>query len=91
MFDLFTPRGITKFATRMIIRTAVESATSTALYAATDTDPNEDNTPIEVSSAVVGLMASWKIGPYTDAMIERVADARVTRKENKIIIEDTTE
>ncbi len=45
-----------------------------------DPDTEFAETNIDIGCKIVGFVASTKLGPYTDAMVDRVADWHIARK-----------
>ncbi len=83
MTQMFTKRGIAKFATRCIVRSAVAQATLTTFNHVTDADPDTSNEAAEIGAVVVGLVVARRLGNHTDQMVERVADWRAVRLSSK--------
>lgn len=74
MFKI-TPRRIVKFAASIAVTSAAMSATDAVVNTVTDGE-NENPFP----AAMAGVTACWLSAPYTDAIVDRVADWRPRRK-----------
>ena len=79
--ELFTPRNVAKFVVQAAISQKTAQLAETVI---TDhTQLEEDNTVVGISCHVIGWYASHKLQPYTDKMIDKIADKLVARKEKK--------
>jgi hypothetical protein len=85
----FTPRNVAKFAVKTAIHLKAKRLAQNAL---TDYTPlDSDNITVKVSSSVIGWGVASKAKPYTDKVVDKIADKVTSIKENRQAKKDTTE
>jgi len=83
MFDTpdLTPRGIAKFVVTTTVQ--VKTAMLTRQFIANHTALETTNTPVVVGGALVGLIVSEKVKPFTDKAVDQVADYIIEKRDER--------
>lgn len=81
MLDSFAPRDVAKFATTAVTGATVAYSADYVIESTTDIDT--DNILVDATTTVFGALVALKLKPRTDALVDRVANARAIRKENR--------
>ncbi len=79
--EAFTPRNVAKFVVKTLV--AAKAAAITEDVIVNHTQLEEDSTPVNIMSGVVGWYVSDKLKPHTDKVVDKTADWFVARKAKK--------
>lgn len=87
--DAFTPRNVTKFVVKTMVHAKTASVVEDAI---TDyTRFEEDDMIVDISSHLAGWYVSDKLKPYTDKIVDTVADKIVALRAKKTEKNKTSE
>lgn len=75
-----TKRGVVKFATRCIVYSATTQAITTVMTDSFDPQTDSAKQNIALGAQASGFATQMIVGPYTDKMIDRVANRHFVRK-----------
>jgi hypothetical protein len=85
----FTPRNVTKFVAKTIVSGIV--AKRLRITIADYTRFEQDDLIVDVSSQVIGWCVSDQLQPYTDKMVDKVADYMVAKRDERRAKKDAKE
>jgi hypothetical protein len=81
MHAKFTARNVAKYVAKTLVAGYTAQAAETAIVEHTHFD--EDDTVVNIASAVIGWGASEKLKPLTDAAVDKAADSIVAFREKR--------
>lgn len=83
MFNFATKRNAVKTATQLIVYSASIQATTSALDYVVEPQTETAQNAVEVGGFATGGVLGYFLVGRTDKMIDRIADWRIARKEQK--------
>lgn len=76
-------RDIVKFATQIAVTSAAIKASTTVIETVVDPQDNTASQRVDTGGFVAGTLIGMSLSRHTDRMVDRVADWRIARKEQK--------
>lgn len=81
-----SPRLIARYATRMATTAVCTNLSTIALDRAVPSEPDDysNQSKVQVGGFVIGTLIASQTYKHTDALVDRIADARTLRKAAKV-------